>query len=258
MLNRLENICLLERLHGGRCVKMHDLIRDMAIQILEENSQAIVKAGAQLKELPDTEEWTEKLTTVSLMHNQIQEICSSHSVRCPNLSTLLLCNNYRLLLIASSFFDQMHGLKVLDLSETCIECLPDSVSDLVGLTSLLLNNCMRLSHVPSLKKLKALKRLDLSHVPLEKIPHGMECLSNLKYLRTNGFGEKKFPSGILPKLSNLQVFIIEELIIGDSGIGKEITVEGKEVGCLRKLENLECHFKDYSNYVEYLKSRISG
>nr|XP_034916910.1 uncharacterized protein LOC118050627 [Populus alba] len=77
----------------------------------------------------------------------------------------------------------------------------------------------------------------------------------LRYLRTNGFGEKKFPSGILPKLFNLQVFIIEELIISDGRIGKEITVEGKEVGCLRMLENLECHFKDYSNYVEYLKSR---
>jgi len=219
------------------------------------NSRAIVKAGAQLKELPDTEEWTEKLTTVSLMHNQIEEICSSHSPRCPNLSTLLLCNNYRLRLFAGSFFEQMHGLKVLDLSRTFIECLPNFVSDLVGLTSLLLNDCMRLSHVPSLKKLRALKRLDLSGTPLKKIPHGMECLSNLKYLRTNGFGEKKFPGGILPKLSHLQVFIIEELIISDGKMGKEITVEGKQVGCLRKLESLECHFKDYSNYVEYLKSR---
>ena len=32
-------------------INMHDLIRDMAIQILEENSQAIVKASEQLKEL---------------------------------------------------------------------------------------------------------------------------------------------------------------------------------------------------------------
>uniref|UniRef100_A0A6N2KRE7 Disease resistance protein At4g27190-like leucine-rich repeats domain-containing protein n=1 Tax=Salix viminalis TaxID=40686 RepID=A0A6N2KRE7_SALVM len=42
-------------------------------------------------------------------------------------------------------------------------------------------------------------------------------------------------------------------------MGKEIyapvTVEGKEVGCLRKLESLECHFEDQSNYLEYLKSR---
>ncbi|XP_052305745.1 disease resistance protein At4g27190-like isoform X3 [Populus trichocarpa] len=262
MLNRLENVCLLERLHGGDFVKMHDLIRDMAIQKLQENSQAIVEAGEQLEELPDAEEWTEKLTTVSLMHNRIEEICSSHSVRCPNLSTLLLCSNHRLRFIAGSFFEQMHGLKVLDLSNTAIECLPDSVSDLVGLTSLLLNNCQRLSRVPSLKKLRALKRLDLSRTPLKKIPHGMKCLSNLRYLRMNGCGEKKFPCGIIPKLSHLQVLILEDWVdrvLNDGRMGKEIyaavIVEGKEVGCLRKLESLECHFEDRSNYVEYLKSR---
>uniref|UniRef100_A0A6N2KAU8 Uncharacterized protein n=1 Tax=Salix viminalis TaxID=40686 RepID=A0A6N2KAU8_SALVM len=206
------------------------------------------------------EEWSEKHKSLSLMHNQIEEICSRHSLRCPTLSTLLLCDNYRLRFIVDSFFDQLHGLKVLDLSRTNIECLPDSVSDLESLTSLLLKDCWSLSSVPSLKKLRALKRLDLSHAPLEKIPHGMECLSNLRYLRMNGCGEMKFPSGILPKLCDLQVFVLEEeLCFNDGGIGKEIyapvTVEGKEVGCLRKLENLDCHFEDQSNYLEYLKSR---
>jgi disease resistance protein RPS2 len=62
------------------------------------------KAGVQLKELPDTDEWTKNLTRVSLMHNQIEEIPSSHSPRCPNLSTLLLSCNYHLRFIADSFF----------------------------------------------------------------------------------------------------------------------------------------------------------
>jgi disease resistance protein RPS2 len=39
----------------------------------------MVKAGAQLKELLDVEEWTENLTRVSLMHNQIKEISFCHS-----------------------------------------------------------------------------------------------------------------------------------------------------------------------------------
>jgi len=34
-----------------------------------------------------------------------------------------------------------------------------------------------------------------------------------------------------------------------------ITVKGKEVACLRKLESLRCQFEGYSEYVEYLKSR---
>jgi disease resistance protein RPS2 len=50
MLNRLEYVCLLESAQmtfgGRRSVKMHDLIRDMAIHILQENPQYMVKAGA--------------------------------------------------------------------------------------------------------------------------------------------------------------------------------------------------------------------
>uniref|UniRef100_A0A6N2KCY9 Disease resistance protein At4g27190-like leucine-rich repeats domain-containing protein n=1 Tax=Salix viminalis TaxID=40686 RepID=A0A6N2KCY9_SALVM len=72
----------------------------------------------------------------------------------------------------------------------------------------------------------------------------------------NGCGENKFPGGILPKLCDLQVFILQEWLFE---MGKKIiapvTVEGKEVGCLRKLESLTCHFEDQSNYLEYLKSR---
>ncbi|KAI9378832.1 hypothetical protein POPTR_018G136500v4 [Populus trichocarpa] len=247
ILNKLERVCLLESAEEGY-VKMHDLIRDMAIQILQENSQGMVKAGAQLRELPGEEEWTEHLMRVSLMHNEIKEIPSSHSPRCPSLSTLLLRGNSELQFIADSFFEQLRGLKVLDLSYTGITKLPDSVSELVSLTALLLIDCKMLRHVPSLEKLRALKRLDLSGTrALEKIPQGMECLCNLRYLRMNGCGEKEFPSGLLPKLSHLQVFVLEEWI--------PITVKGKEVAWLRKLESLECHFEGYSDYVEYLKSR---
>ncbi|XP_034902824.2 probable disease resistance protein At4g27220 [Populus alba] len=235
MLNRLENVCLLEnakmdgdgsrrvKMDGddSKRVKMHDLIRDMAIQILQDNSQVMVKAGAQLKELPDAEEWTENLTRVSLMQNEIKEIPSSYSPR----------------------------LKVLDLSGTSIKNLPDSVSDLVSLTALLLRYCDKLKHVPSLKKLTALKRLDLSCTALEKMPQGMECLTNLRYLRMNGCGEKEFPNGILQKLSHLQVFILEELM------GAPITVKVKEVVSLRNLLTLECQFESLSDFLEFLRSQ---
>ena len=69
----------------------------------------------------------------------------------------------------------------------------------------------------------------------------------------NGCGEKKFPSGILPKHYHLQVFIVEEWIIDDARSGKEIyapvTVEENEVGCLRKSKSLLFHFEDQSNYL---------
>ena len=250
MLDKLENVCLLERDGDGDhiCVKMHDLIRDMAHQIFQTNSTAMV--GDDGGGLPDVDMWKENLVRVSLKGCYFKEIPSSHSPRCPNLSTLLLCDNAGLQFTEDSFFQHLHGLKVLDLSRTNITKLPNSVSELVSLTALLLKECTNLRYVPSLEKLGALKRLDLSCTwSLEKMPQGMQCLSNLRYLRMNGCGEKEFPSGILPKLSHLQVFILEEMIYNP------VTVKGNEVGCLRELEILVCHFKGESDFVEYLNSR---
>jgi disease resistance protein RPS2 len=68
----------------------------------------------------------------------------------------------------------------------------------------------------------------------------------------NGCGEKEFPSGILPKLSHLQVFVLEQFMPYD---GAPITAKGKEVGSLRNLETLVCHFEGFSDFVEYLRSR---
>jgi disease resistance protein RPS2 len=59
------------------------------------------------------------------------------------------------------------------------------------------------------------------------MPQGMEYLSNLRYLRMNVCDKRKFPSGILPKLSHMQVFILKERIYGRRHA--PVTVKGNEV-----------------------------
>jgi disease resistance protein RPS2 len=207
MLDQLEDASLLEGSRDDedyRYVKMHDLIWDMAVKIMNESGGAMVQAGAQLTELPDVRWWREELLRVSLMENRIENIPTDFSPMCPRLSTLLLCRNYKLNLVEDSFFQHLIGLTVLDLSDTDIEKLPDSICHLTSLTALLLGWCAKLSYVPSLAKLKALEKLDLSYTGLEDLPEGMESLKDLRYLNLDRSLVGVLRSGILPKLSKLQ------------------------------------------------------
>ena len=182
ILNRLVNCCLLESAKDGSCVKMHDVIRDMALRITSKSPLFMVKARERLREFPGEKEWNANLERVSLMENDFEEIPSNMSPHCDILSTLLLQCNEHLQRIPECFFVHMHGLKVLNLSRTNIEVLPNSVSDLTNLRSLLLGMCGRLKRVPSLAKLLALQYLDLEGTWIEEVPEGMEMLENLSHL----------------------------------------------------------------------------
>ncbi|KAK8589097.1 hypothetical protein V6N12_023503 [Hibiscus sabdariffa] len=129
---------------------MHDVIRNKALSI-ECGPRSYVKAGLQLKELPDEREWT------------------------------------------TGNFD-----KVLDLSYTNILNLPDSISNLGNLNSLVLRRCHKLRYLPSLAELKALKKLDLYQTAISEIPPQMEMLEKLAYLGLQSEGLKELPTGTLP------------------------------------------------------------
>lgn len=153
----------------------------------------MVKAGHSLGEIPEVQEWTDDLDVVSLMNNSIEEIPPGMSPKCPGLSTLILRQNP----LKSSpdwFFAHMHGLQTLNLSNTYVQNLPDSISDLTNLRTLLLKFCNELESVPSLEKLKELRHLDLTGTSIEEVPQG-----KLKVL----------PTKALHRLTHLQGLIAE-------------------------------------------------
>ena len=125
------------------------------------------------------------------MRNSISEF-PYISPRCPKLSSLLLQDNDLCGSIPDPFFVHLRGLNVLDLSNTRIESLPGSVSDLENLSTLRLTQCQNLKHVPSLAKLTALRKLDLMKSRIKEIPHGLEMLVNLRYLGLDAPYPKNF------------------------------------------------------------------
>ncbi|GLT84569.1 hypothetical protein SLE2022_027900 [Rubroshorea leprosula] len=234
ILDKLVDNCLLqsvELIHeDGEYVSMHDLLREMALEI---SPQFLVKAGIALEKLPEEHEWRENLLKVSLMSNDITEIPSSmSSPKCPMLTTLLLSNNY-ISTIPEAFFEHMLGLKILDLSYNDQLCrLPSSISKLEKLTTLLLRGCDSLREVPALSNLVGLKKLDLSRTSIKEPPQGLNLLTNLKYLSLGGRLSKTLDEP-LQNLSKLQYLLVAANFHGKTEF------EWETIGIWGKLQNLE-------------------
>ena len=252
MLNKLVNVCLLNDTdRNARYVKMHDLVRDMAIRITGKNPRFLVKAGLQLKSIPDEENWEDDIVKVSLMGNNIVEIPPSiEPPKCPKLCTLLLSQN-TLRSISDNFFQHMMGLRVLDLSYTRIKNLPKSVSCLVNLTALLLTRCEELKYVPSLANLKGLRKLDFFGIGIYEVPHGLEMLVGLRYLDFSLSRLKFIPDGILRKLVKLQYLSLMFL-------SQTPRIKAEELSCLRKLETFYVLIDDIHNFNAYVRSLEKG
>uniref|UniRef100_A0A6N2NFX5 Uncharacterized protein n=1 Tax=Salix viminalis TaxID=40686 RepID=A0A6N2NFX5_SALVM len=111
-----------------------------------------------------------------------------------------------------SFFTQLNGLAVLDLSETAIKSLPGSISDL-----------------------------------LEELPEGMQSLSNVRYLDLSHTRLKQLSAGILPKLCRLQVLRV--LFSSETQVtlkGDELACLKR----LEALECNFCDLIDFSKFVK--------
>ncbi|XXG69390.1 hypothetical protein AAC387_Pa06g2275 [Persea americana] len=147
---------------GSNLVKMHDIIRDLALYIASsscnEGPKFLVKACVGLNEPPLEGTWRE-FETISLMMNDITEF--PDKPECPNLISLILTGNCRITAVPHGFFELMLALQVLDLSYTSITSLLVSPSSLLNLRALILTACRRLTEVPFLGQLKKLQFLDI-------------------------------------------------------------------------------------------------
>ncbi|RWR88073.1 putative disease resistance protein isoform X1 [Cinnamomum micranthum f. kanehirae] len=254
ILDELIKVSMLERVGSAgvyKFVRMHDLIRDMAIRITRmESPRSMINAGVQLKESPI--EWPTDAERISLMGNNIKVL--SGQPNCRSLLTLLLQRNSLEKIIPDSYFNHMCSLRVLDLSSTRIRALPESISNLKNLRALLLWNCGLLKEVPSLSNLDELRLLDLSFTAIRELPSGMEVMVKLQCLKLHWTKALRvFSPGIIPRLS-----FLEELTMYQSGWKwSSMTTEGariEEIVNSTQLANLEINFTDLSSFLYYVNS----
>ncbi|GLU14830.1 hypothetical protein SLE2022_313770 [Rubroshorea leprosula] len=245
-LKSLINKCLIERVeYSDYHIRMHDVMREMALQIA--GPKFMAKAGLRLREAPEANEWMENLEKVWLSANRITDFASSMSPNCPKLSGLALSENYDLRQIPDSFFAHMIGLKFLILSGTAIEALPDSISILENLTVLRLDYCRKLRYMPSLVKLKALKKLDLKQAGILKVPQGMEMLVNLQHLDLDCPDLVEPPMEILLNLTHLQFLAV---VLKSTAFA----MKAEKVIKLKVLETFIGQFEDLQVFNNFVKS----
>ena len=187
----LRRACLLEEgdvLHTAS-VKMHDIIRGMALWIISNcKKKWMVVNRAKLKHgSEDATEWREA-EAISLMYGRSGTL--PHHPDCPNLLFLFLQRN-SISVIPEAFFQNMRSLTCLDLSWNGIRELPPTIGFLAALRYLSLDRCFICSLPMELGNLTELKYLILSNTEsLRCIPRGL--ISRLEKLEELGLNCSAF------------------------------------------------------------------
>ncbi|KAF2591717.1 hypothetical protein F2Q70_00039989 [Brassica cretica] len=235
IVGTLVRACLLmEERKDKSYVKMHDVVREMALWISSDfgnqKERCVVRAGVGLREVPKLKEWA-TVRKMSLMNNGIEEIFDSHE--CGELTTLFLQKN-AFVKISGEFFRCMPHLAVLDLSENhSLEELPEEISELGSLRYLDVSyTCVNQLPV-GLWELKKLIHLNLEHMSRLGSILGISSLWNLRTLGLRGLVLDMRLVNELELLEHLQVVTID---ISSASVVKPLLWSHRLVVCIREVD----------------------
>ena len=182
IIEHLKTVCLFENDEFDG-VKMHDVIRDMALWLASEykgNKNIILAEEVDTMEIYQVSKWKEA-HRLYLSTSSLEELTIPPSF--PNLLTLIVGNG-QLETFLSGFFHFMPVIKVLDLSNA-------------GITKLL----------TGIGKLVTLQYLNLLNTPLRELSAELATLKRLRYLLLGG-SLQIISKEVISHLSMLRVFCI--------------------------------------------------
>ncbi|KAL0915378.1 hypothetical protein M5K25_015790 [Dendrobium thyrsiflorum] len=181
LISYLQSACLLEPGNNeDREVKMHDVVRDLALWIAsdcgERQNRFIVLSGGMASE--DSQREAEKMSLVGLGVNDTSSLPSN----CLNLKTLMVKKSFSFKSNVKGFFQGTRALTYLDLSYTSIYELPQEIGLLVKL-----------------------RYLNISQTNIPSLPEQLSNLSELRFLLLRYLESIFIPSGLLQNLGKLSV-----------------------------------------------------
>ena len=200
-MKALKYRCMLLGTKIEENVKMHDLFREVAIEIATKEHGFMVSAGNGWKSVNNS------VTTISLMGNKRAEL--PEELVCPQLKVLLLELDDDLN-VPERFFEGMKAIEVLSVHGGCLSLQSLELS--TNLQSLLLRRC-ECKDLNWLRKLQRLKILVFMWCDsIEELPDEIGELKELRLLDLTGCRFlRRIPVNLIGRLKKL-----EELLIGDA------------------------------------------
>ncbi|XP_028105573.1 disease resistance protein At4g27190-like [Camellia sinensis] len=232
------------------CVKIHDVVRDVAISIASrEEHSFMVRCDEALKEWPEKERH-KNYAVISLRCTGMSKL--PDNLEFPKLHLLRLEGNYgyncasQLPNLPDSFYGGMKELKALSMLNVYIKgSLPTSLRWLTNLRSLSLYERGLINDVSVIGALENLEILSFEGIEIEELPKEIGQLSHLKLLDLLRCGVKRICPGVLSSLSKL-----EELYLWSSFIDENRIEEAKatftELCGLSNFTTLVIHLRDFA------------
>ncbi|KAJ6670258.1 hypothetical protein OIU85_022006 [Salix viminalis] len=205
-IKTLKDCCMLLGTETEEQVKMHGMVRDVAIQIASSKDHGfMVKAGIGLKEWPRRNKSFEGCTAISLMGNQLTEL--PEGLVFPQLKVLLLELDSDLN-VSERFFEGMKEIEVLSLEGGCLSL--KSLEFSTNLQSLLLIEC-KCNDLIWLRKLQRLKILGfIGCISVEELPDEIGELKELRLLDMTGCSSlRRISVNLIGRLKKLEELLIE-------------------------------------------------
>ncbi|OIT34596.1 putative disease resistance protein [Nicotiana attenuata] len=189
-------------------VKMHDVVRDVAIYFASEREHVFLVSHDVNSEVFPREDAYEQYTHMSIVAKRLNEL--PKPISCPRLELLMLkLFEYRSIKIQDNFFVGMSKLNVLSVRgaryrEPVLPC-PASIQRLSNLRTLCLSN-LWLEDISIIGKLVNLKILSIRDSSLEELPVEIGELSNLIMLEfwNEEKSLKRISEGVLSGLVRLE------------------------------------------------------
>ncbi|OMP12122.1 Disease resistance protein [Corchorus olitorius] len=201
--------CSLLLDNGEEWVKMHDMVRDVALWIgSQKQNHFVIKSELGAKEWPSNEKF-EHCTAISFMDCNIKGI--PERLEYPELGFLSFSDGTldegKTMMFSGASFEGMKSLKVLNLVNIKGSLSQDALQMLTNLRCLYLDSCElnRSSSFSSLGNLKKLEILSFYGSDIEILPDEVGELKSLRLLDLSYCTRlKRIPPNVIRRLSQLE------------------------------------------------------